>query len=268
MMPFLMPGRNESLVYYEQFLDLSKTTPFIARYNATHVRKITIFHLVMYGIARGLKARPGLDRFVAGHTIYQRKDTHISFAVKREFKDESPLKTVKLFIPQEEPFDEMVERIHQSVHGSRDDKEKTIDKEMRWLLAMPRFVVRLTIRLLRWLDNHNMLPVALTKNDPMYASFFVANLGSVGVDRVWHHLYEYGTVSLFAAIGMAKKVVVPGPNDTPVVRDAVTIRYSFDERVNDGHYCMASLAMAKDVVQDPECFIAPGARDANAMTTG
>ena len=35
MMAFLMRGRNESAVYFEQHLDLSRTLPWIAERNAS-----------------------------------------------------------------------------------------------------------------------------------------------------------------------------------------------------------------------------------------
>ena len=43
------------------------------------------------------------------------------------------------------------------------------------------FVVRAAVWLMRWLDSVNLLPSALTRNDPLYASLFVANLGSIGL---------------------------------------------------------------------------------------
>jgi hypothetical protein len=106
------------------------------------------------------------------------------------------------------------------------------------------------------LDRWNLLPGAVTRNDPMYASLFVANLGSVGIDRAWHHLYEYGTVSLFAALGEVRKSVVVGDGGAPEVRDTVRLRYAFDERINDGFYCAASLGIVRDYVEDPSLFAA------------
>ena len=254
MIPYLMRGRNESVVYFEQILDVTETLAFVARWNQTGERKITPFHLVIAALGKALKARPGVDRFVSGGRIYQRKRTEISFAAKKRFDDEAPLVTVKVEAHGAEPLEETVRRIYAAVGEGRSDVERPVDKEVRLALYLPGFVLKWLLALMMLLDRWNLLPGALTRNDPMYASLFVANLGSVGIDRVWHHLYEYGTVSLFCAIGEVKKRVVPGPDGQPVVRDTLRLRYTFDERINDGFYCAASLGIVREYVERPELF--------------
>ncbi|MSP60551.1 MAG: hypothetical protein EXR72_09470 [Myxococcales bacterium] len=98
------------------------------------------------------------------------------------------------------------------------------------------------------------MPGAMIRSDPMYASLFAANLGSVGIDRAWHHLYEYGTISLFAAIGVVKPRIVVGEAG-PETRDTLRVRYSFDERINDGFYCAASLEIVRDYLENPDRFL-------------
>ncbi len=91
------------------------------------------------------------------------------------------------------------------------------------------------------------MPGSMIATDPMYASLFAANLGSVGIDDVTHHLYEYGNVSLFGAMGPAG----PGDDGQPVVREGVKIRWTFDERINDGFYCAAALRLVRELFEDP-----------------
>jgi hypothetical protein len=254
MIPYLMKGRNESVVYYEQNVDLTKTLAFITEWNQTRDQKVTLFHLVLAAMGKALFARPGLNRFVSGGRIYQRKGVFVSFAAKKRFADDAPLVTIKLPMIEGEALGDTVRRIYESVGEGRSDIERPVDKEVRWILKAPHFVVRFLMWLFVWLDKWNLAPGALLKTDPMYASLFCANLGSVGIDKAWHHLYEYGTVSLFAALGVVRKdvVVVDGK---PEVRDLVRLRYSFDERINDGFYCAASLGIVREYLEDPEKFV-------------
>src|SRR5262249_34847748 len=104
-------------------------------------------------------------------------------------------------------------------------------------------------------DGANLLPAAMIENDPMYATAFIGNLGSVGIDDTFHHLYEYGTISFFSVIGTTKKRVVAGRDGQPVVRDTVQVRWTFDERINDGFYCATGLKVAQKNVEDPEKHI-------------
>ncbi len=265
MIPYLMKGRNESVVYYEQDLDLTKTLPFIAAWNTEHEQKLTLFHLVLAALARTLFARPGLNRFVSGGRIYQRNGVFLSFAAKKQFRDDAPLVTIKLEMKEGEPLDETVRRVYASVGEGRSDVERAVDKEVRWILKAPHFIVRFLLWVFVRLDKWNLAPSAMLANDPMYASMFCANLGSVGIDKAWHHLYEYGTVSLFASLGVVRKdvVIVDGK---PEVHDVVRIRYSFDERINDGFYCAASLGIVKEHIEEPDKLVRAAVVEATARS--
>jgi hypothetical protein len=255
IIPYLMKGRNESVVYYEQILDLTRTLPFVRAWNETHEQKLTVFHLLIAACGKALHARPGLNRFISGGRIYQRRGAFVSFAAKPQFTDDAPLKTVKLEVLAAEPLEDTVRRILESVGGARGHEERPVDKEVRLVVKIPGVILRAAVWLLRFLDRVNLLPGFATKNDPMYASLFLANLGSVGIDRAWHHLYEYGTVSVFGTLGEMKKMLVPDEHGAPVAKDAVRVRYAFDERINDGFYCAASLDIVRAYVEDPELFV-------------
>lgn len=266
IMPFLMRGRNESAVLHETRYDLGRTHGWLRRWNETHARKATLFHLVLFAVARALHERPGLNRFVSGGRIYQRNGVFLSFAAKAAFADDAPIVTVKLEFPKDDTFEACVERVAAAVEGARGPragKGSTVDKELALAMAIPGFLLRGVMALLRWLDRVNLMPAGMIASDPMYASVFLANLGSLGIDDTFHHLYEYGTVSVFGAIGRAEKAVMVGEGGAPEVRDAVKICWSFDERINDGFYCASSLKRVQEVVEDPAAAIGePAAKSA------
>ena len=76
----------------------------------------------------------------------------------------------------------------------------------------------------------------------------------MGLDRTSHHLYEYGTAAMFAALGAPRKQLSPDRAGTPVVRDILEVRWSLDERVNDGLYCARGLAHMKKIFENPEPY--------------
>ncbi len=256
IVPYLMRGRNESAVYHEKAYDLTRTRPWLRAYNRSHRDRATLFHLFLYACARALQQRPGLNRFVAGGRLYQRRGVSISFAAKKEMKDEAPFVTVKVEIPADEPFEVVVRRIAELVGEGRRGPERQVDKEVALITSLPGVVVSLLVRLARLLDRWNLFPGFMIRPDPMYASLFLANLGSVGLSDTWHHLYEYGTVSIFGVIGRVERLpFVEG--DGVGVRDGVRVRFTFDERINDGHYSAASLGIAQRVLEDPARHLGP-----------
>lgn len=259
IMPYLMRGRNESVVYHETYLDLTRTLPWLDAWNAARPAgpKATLFHLFLWGCAKALHERPGLNRFVSNGRIYQRRGVFLSFAAKKGFRDDTPLATIKLEFPKDEPFETCVARLAGGIREGRSDRLRPVDKETRFFTRFPGWLLRLAIGLARFLDRHNLLPYAMMRHDPFYASLFAANLGSVGIDNTFHHLYEYGTVSLFGVLGKVGPRVVVGADGRPEVRTQVQVRWAFDERINDGLYCAGSLRIAAEVVEDPERAVEP-----------
>lgn len=264
MMPYLMRGRNESAVFHEQNYDLTRARPWLRAWNRSHPDTPTsLFHLLLYSLGRTFHERPGLNRFVSGSRIYQRNHVELSFAAKKEMDPSAPLVTVKLRIPRDQPFAELIQAAATAVAEARTDRETTIDKELKLVLMLPGPLVRGVMAALRVLDRVNLMPGAMIEHDPMYATAFLGNLGSLGLDNTFHHLYEYGTISFFGAIGTTKKAIVVGRDGQPIVRDTTQVRWTFDERINDGFYCATALKVAQQIVEDPERHIG-GVSDAGS----
>lgn len=255
-MPYMMPGRNESCVYHEQTYDISKTRKWLREFNRSNPpQTATMFHLFMWAAAQGLHLHPRMNRFVSNHRLYQRKGVHVSFAAKKEFSPTAPLVTVKKEFQANEPVAGAVADMTSLITEGRSDQDRQVDKELKLALLLPALLLRLVLGLLKLLDRWNLLPGFMIKSDPMYASLFVANLGSVGLDNTFHHLYEYGTVSIFAALGTQKKTVFIGRGGAPEVRDGMQVRFTLDERIIDGFYAGEALRMVQRIIEDPEKYI-------------
>jgi hypothetical protein len=255
MMTFLMRGRNESAVYFEQHLDLTRTLPWLAARNARAPERATLFHLLLHGIAGVLHERERLNRFTIGHRTYQRTSVFLSFAAKKGMSDDAPLATIKRRFAPGEAFDALVRELTTEIGGARSDAPSAMDKELAAVLALPGFLLAPSLSLLRRLYGMGLAPRALIDTDPLYTSAFVANLGSLGLDAAFHHLYEHGTCPLFVTLGQIRHVAVPDREPT-VSRPEVAIRYTFDERIEDGLYCARSLQLLQQRLEDPAVWLA------------
>lgn len=256
MMQFLMPTRNESAVYFEQDLDLTKTQRFIEEFNATHEQRITVFHVFTWAIAHVLHVRPRMNRFVMGNRVYQRDGVWISYSAKKTLADGAPIVVLKRKFDPTRTFEETVAFMHGDLKEGRSDKKSHMDKELSFFMKLPAFLLRFGVGVVRWLDSVNLLPGAFIHPDPMYASMFIANLGSVKLESAFHHLYEYGNIPLFAALGKTKLVPVVDEAGAVTSRKICTIKYTFDERIEDGLYCAHSLELLRTMVEDPAGFMA------------
>jgi hypothetical protein len=258
IMPYIMRGRNESVVYHDGWYDITKARAFLRAFNHERDREqpATLFHLFLWACAQTLADHPGLNRFVSGGRIYQRKGIFVSFAAKKEIDEDAPLVTVKLEFWKGEPFADCCKRIVESIKSGRGDRNSNVDKELKLAMMLPGPVLSFVMGLLRTLDRWNLMPGWMIAGDPMFTSIFVTNLGSVGLDRTYHHLYEYGTAAMFGCMGMPRKQLLPDRAGSPVVRDILEVRWTLDERVNDGLYCSRTLGQLKKIVEDPAAYIA------------
>lgn len=255
IMPFLMRGRNESSVLFEHQLDMSRAQPWLEDWNRRTGQHATAFHLVLHALARMLHERPHLNRFIAGRRIYDRRGVFMTFAAKKAMREDAPLATVKREFPRDERFAEMVAALNSNIKVAKSDAVSKVDKELAVFLRFPGFLLAASVALLRWLDSHGLAPRALIGDDPMYTSAFIANLGSLKIDAAYHHLYEYGNCPLFCTVGrLAKAPIVV--DDEVSVRPALLLRYSYDERVEDGFYAASGIALLRAWIEDPADWIA------------
>lgn len=254
MMPFLMRSRQQSVVNYEQHFDLTDTLPFIERWNAQHREPITLFDIIIAACGRILHERPGLNRFVSGGVIYQRRKVHVAFGAKKAFDDEAPLLMVKLEMFAGEALALTARRTLQAVAEARANAERPLEREIRVFTSLPNWVLRRVVQVGIWLDTRNLLPELLTREDPMFSSLFLANLGGIGLDRAYHHLYEWGTASVFGVVGAIRKTTSVDANGSARTHDALDVCWTFDERIQDGFYCASSLARLRDYVEHPQRF--------------
>ena len=252
MMPLLMPGRNHSAVYFEQHIELDRSLAWLERRNrASDGPPLSFFHLVLAAFVRTLAARPRLNRFIAGRRTWQRTGITLSFAVKKRFDDAAGLTTVKVQFQPDDDLDTIAGRIDAAISVGRGESQTASEREVALITRLPRFAVRLLLWFNGVLEYFNLAPASMLAADPLHASAFIANLGSVGIDAPYHHLFEHGTCSIFATIGRIHMAPLVDAQGQLAVGQVVTLRYSYDERIADGFYAARALELLSESVGDP-----------------
>jgi hypothetical protein len=251
-MPFIMRRRSDALIWFEQDIEVDRALAFAEGFSRENGVSLTFFHLVLRSLARVLDESPRINRYVVGRRLYQRTDIALSFSGKESFDADSPLYVRKRVFDPREPLAEMARSLGERIREGRSGQKTQSDSEMAILMRLPRPLVDGVVWLGRFLDYFNLLPAAMTRDDPLYASAFVANLGSVGLAGAYHHLYEYGTIPVFVVVGAYRRAPVATEDGRVEVRRVATLKYTYDERVEDGFYCARAVARMKELLEDPE----------------
>ena len=250
-MGYLMRGRNESAVYAEHDVSLRHADAFIREWNqANPGLRIDVFHLATWALRQTLDRYPQMGGFVAGGRLYDRRGTWFSYAIKAKLETGAPLIVVKRRFDTDASFAAMVEGMRDTEHSYRNGAAARVERELGLLLAFPGFIRRIVMRFVNLGDRLGMLPKSFIENDPMYASAFFANMASLGMPAVYHHLYEYGTVGVFCSLG--RPTAEPGsPTSGPNRRRTMNVRWTFDERVQDGLMSWLAIRRFAQVLEDP-----------------
>ena len=245
-MPFVSPRRNDSLFYFDQVIDAEPGLAFLERINETRPpdRQVTLFHMVLRAVNLSLTERPRLNRFVAGGRLYQRDGLWITFSAKRAFTDDAPVLTVKRRMDLDGSLLEMVDGIHDKLGAGRRGKRSASDSEMAILLRFPPPIVRAVLWLARQADALGLLPRAMIDADPLFTSVFLANVGSVGLENGFHHLWEWGNCPIFGVMGR----IAPGPDG----RRRFSLGWTYEERIEDGFNAALGLQLVREALEQPE----------------
>jgi hypothetical protein len=263
MMLYIMPAKYESLVLFDELVLAEPLLDYVAQAKERH--PIDITHCVVGAVAHGMHENPSMNRFEKGRRLYQRKKVWLTFSMKRKrLNRTAKLTAVKKEAPPGESFYALCTRINESIQVERSDAVTYTDKELGILTAIPRPVLELGVKLLKALDYFNLLPADFIENDAMFTSIFIANLGSVHMAAGYHHLYEWGTCPLFLMVGSIEERAVAVDGEIQV-RKVLPLRFTYDERIEDGHNAGYGIQTVKRVLENPfeylGCLAADGSDD-------
>lgn len=250
MFPYLMKGRNESIAYYPVSFDAEPLLAYIEEHRGTD-ESFTLFEAFMLALVRILRERPALNRYFIGRRLYQRHDVVLSFVARRAYTDDAEETTVLVHIRNSDDADTVLRKIRGEIKVAKGGEEKSDEELISLFMRLPRGVLRVAIKLLEWWDFYVDTPGFLRGIDPMRCSAMVANLGSVGMGAAYHHLFEWGTCSLFITIGQVRPAVCVGDDGRPAVKQMAELRIAFDERVADGYQDARALERLADYLADP-----------------
>ena len=249
--PYIMRGRNESIVFFSEVLDVENLLAYIERKKGTP-GETSFFQVFVAAMVQTFRERPAMNRFIMGRRIYQRDAVDVCFVVKREFSDEGTETTMKVRFKEDDTFEDIKRKLVSDIRTAKSGEEKDDDAFISFLMSLPRFMIRAIARLLEWCDFYFGVPKDLENIDPLRCSIFLTNLGSIGIDAPYHHLYEWGTCSVFGAIGKIRNTPIALEDGSLVVRKAVEVKMSLDERIADGFYFARSLEVFRRYIANPE----------------
>lgn len=244
LMPYIKPNRCDSDVFINQKLDVTELVKYYEEMKLKD-NDLTYFHLFITLIAKTIYNRPLLNRFIVNKKYYDRNDVLIAFTAKVNYEDTSKeiLKVIK--IDPEDNLFSIKEKTLKAVSDVRNAKEEGTNNIMNIIGKLPSFLISLVVKVVKFMDRHDLLPKSLINDNLYYSTCIVSNLGSIKSSAIYHNLTDFGTSSILATFGEIKE-----ENGRKYAEAGINI----DERIADGVYFVKSVKLMQDILNNPKCL--------------
>lgn len=251
-MAYLMPKRCDAEVYINEKIDVTELMEYIKEKNASGERKVTMFHCMIAAVARTIKMRPLLNRYVSGKRYYMRHEISMGFTIKKQFIDHAE-ETLMIYRPKDsENLCAITDRLSPKVKEAKKEKNgQSVDDILNIVKKLPKPIMSLFMAFINFVDVHGWMPKSFSSVDTNYCTVLLSNLGSIKCDAVYHHLNNMGTNGIVITIGEIHKELMLNENNEQVVRDVMSIGVTLDERIADGFYFARSLKLIKHLFKNP-----------------
>ena len=251
--PYIYPHRADNEAVVTEQIDLTAMNAFLDEKNAGRTEdRYTLMHAIVAALTRTITLRPKMNRFIQGNRLYQRDDLTTGFVVKKQFADNGAEALAFLKWGPETTIDTVHEKVMAEIHECRSDKLDNSTAGMEKFTHLPRWMMRIAIRILFILDYYGRAPYSLVKKDPNYSTVFISNLGSIKLNANYHHLSNWGTTSIFLVIGKKHLAPIYDEKGNMEMHEVVDLSITLDERIADGYYYSKSVQVLKHLLQHPE----------------
>lgn len=242
LMPYIKPKRCDSDVFINQKLDVTELVKYYEEMKLKD-NDLTYFHLFITLIAKTIYNRPLLNRFIVNKKYYDRNDVLIAFTAKVNYEDTSKeiLKVIK--IDPEDNLFSIKEKTLKAVSDVRNAKEEGTNSIMNIIGKLPSFLISLVVKVVKYMDRHDLLPKSLINDNLYYSTCIVSNLGSIKSSAIYHNLTDFGTSSILATFGEIRE-----ENGRKYAEAGINI----DERIADGVYFVKSVKLMQDILNNPK----------------
>lgn len=259
IIPSIMKERSDAQVYFNQDIKITPMEEYIAK-KAEEGIKLSLLDIVYAAVVRIISERPQLNRFCVNGRTYARNDLTVSIAIKKSLTDDGEETNIKPYFTGNETIFEVKDILQSMIEENKKvETQNSTDKFINALNKIPTSVFKFIIGLIKFLDKHGHLPKSLIKLSPMHTSAYITNVGSLGINSIYHHIYNFGTTSLFFAMGKKKKSYIY-EDDEIKEEKVINVAFVGDERICDGYYFASSFRQLYKYLMHPEMLETPGKR--------
>ncbi len=260
VMPHLMKTRADSQVFFDEEIDIEYLEKYTRTLRKEHdMPTFSLYHLIIAAVVRMFVLRPRLNRFIMNGKAYARNRLTASMTAKHSLSKDAEESCIKPHFEKTDTVFDVYRRVSEAMDKEvKDIKDaNTTDVAAKILNKLPAWMVRAFVNFIIFMDHRGWMNDFINEISPFHTSFYITDVGSIGIQPIYHHIYNFGTTSVFLAMG--KKAIVPValPDGTVTTKKVIRVKLVLDERICDGHYYAESFRMLRRILKHPEVLETP-----------
>ncbi len=255
---FILVDRTGATNYIQDKVEITKAEEYIKRKRKEGLNGFGLMHLMVAAYVRVASQMPAVNRFVSGQRVYARNRIEVNIDIKKAMTLEAPNTCVKIILSPEDTAEEVYRKMKEVIDGEKGGgADSDFDSVAGAFAKFPKLFFKFSIWFLKLLDYFGWLPKSLLEVSPFHGSFFITSMGSLGIPPIFHHLYSFGNVPVFCAIGPKRTEYEIGRDGNIVKKKYMDYTFSTDERIVDGYYYATAFRMMKLCFSDPDKLDVP-----------
>lgn len=249
IVPYIMNKRYDSMNMINLDIPVDPIKDYIKEKRSQGVY-VSHLSVIIASYLRAMAHFPLLNRFIVNCKIYARKDIDCAMVVLKDEDGEMEGTMSKIRLEEEDTIFTVNDKLTKYIDKNREAKNKnSTDRMIKKLLAFPG-LARFGVGLFKFMDKHGLLPAKVIDASPFHTSFTITNLASLRTNYIYHHIYEFGTTSVFIAMGNTREVPFRTKNGMEF-RTCIPLGVVMDERICSGHYYAEAFKCMKKYLDNP-----------------
>ncbi len=257
--PFVMKDRCDAQNYFKSSVDMDIIEEYL-RDKKKDYKGLGFMHIMAAAYVRLISQKPALNRFIAGQRIYKRDDIRLCMVVKKSMDLNAQESIIKVIFDPKDTIYDVYNKMEEKIAVAKQAGDSNgFDRVARMFFALPALVFRGFMKILRFMDYFGIMPKFIDNASPFHASFFISNLGSLGIPPIYHHIYNFGNLPVFITFGSIHRQKVRNADGTETVKKYLDYTAVVDERITDGHYYATAFKEMDYILKHPSELDTPPA---------
>lgn len=254
LMPYIMKKRSDAQNTFADKIEVSKADVLCRKKVLEGKTNFSFLHILLAAYLRVITQRPAVNRFVSGQKIYARNEIVFVMTIKKEMSLSAPDTVIKIKFSPDDTLDEVYEKFNTVATDAIAalDKQTAFDKLIKVFNFIPGFFLRFIVWVVEKLDYVGWLPKGFMDLLPFYGSMIVTSMGSLGINPIYHHIYDFGNLPVFLSYGRKRSVFEYDKSGNLNKKRYIDIKAVTDERICDGYYFASAFKYFKKLVESPE----------------